>query len=95
MMYRLCLRGPTGRIAKVRRYWASTDQGAVARARQMLGQDPTLIGFDLRDGPRQVAQERRRVGITRAGRSRAPSSHRSRSAPSRRKPRSASGSADR
>ena len=48
--YRLCLRGPTGRIAKVRRYWASTDEGAAARARELLAEDPTLIGFELWDG---------------------------------------------
>ena len=29
-MYRLCLLGPTGKIAKVRRFWASTDEGALA-----------------------------------------------------------------
>lgn len=57
--YRLCLRRPTGRI---RRYWASTDEGAVAKAREMLAEDPTLIGFELCDGQRQVAQERRRAG---------------------------------
>jgi hypothetical protein len=34
--YRLCLLGPTGRIAKVRRYWANTDEGAVAMARETV-----------------------------------------------------------
>jgi len=65
-MYRLCLRGPTGRIAKVRRFWASTDEGAVARARELLGEDPTLIAFELWDGPRSVAEEQRRAGVTRS-----------------------------
>jgi hypothetical protein len=64
--YRLCLLGPTGKIAKVRRYWANTDEGAVAMAREMLGDDPTLIGFQLWDGSRQVAEERKRTGVTRA-----------------------------
>lgn len=61
--YRLCLRGPTGRIAKVRRYWASTDQGAIAMAREILSEDPTLIGFEFCDGQREVAEERRREGL--------------------------------
>ena len=47
MMYRLCLLGPTGRIAKVRRYWANTDEDAEAIAREMLRDYPTLIGFQL------------------------------------------------
>ena len=64
--YSFCLRGPIGRIAKVPRYWASTDEGAVARARELLAEDPTMIGFELWDGQRQVAQERRRVGVSRA-----------------------------
>ena len=42
-------------------------------AREMLSDDPTLIGFDLWDGPRQVAQQRRRAG----GRRRGGSKHRS------------------
>ena len=58
MNYHLCLRGPTGRIAKVRRYWANTDEGAVARARELLAEDPTLIGFELWDGRRTIAEER-------------------------------------
>jgi hypothetical protein len=62
-MYRLCLLGPTNRIAKVRRFWASTDEGAVARERELLAEDPTLIGFELWDGPRKVAEERRRAGV--------------------------------
>jgi len=70
MNYRLCLRGPTGRIAKVRRFWASTDEGATAMAREMLAEDPTLIGFDLYDGTRQIAQERRREGSGSAGKQR-------------------------
>jgi len=37
-VYRLCLLGPTGKIAKVRRYRANTDEGAVARAREMLSE---------------------------------------------------------
>jgi len=39
MMYRLCLLGPTGRIAKVHRFRANTDEGAIAMAREMLGDD--------------------------------------------------------
>ena len=66
-MHRLCLRGPTGRIAKVRRYWASTDEGALARARELLAEDPTLIGFELWDGQCKVAEERRRAGVCRGG----------------------------
>jgi len=62
--YGLCLLGPTGKIAKVRRYWANTDEGAAATAREMLGDDPTLIGFQLWDGPRKIAEERRRAGVT-------------------------------
>src|SRR2546425_723046 len=54
--YRLCPLGPTGRVAAVRRYWASNDEGAVARAREILAEDPTLIGFELRDGSRKVAE---------------------------------------
>ena len=65
-MYRLCLLGPTGKIAKVRRFWANTDEGALAMAREMLSDDPTLIGFDLRDGARKVAEERKRAGVSRA-----------------------------
>jgi hypothetical protein len=61
-MYRLCLLGPTGRIAKVRRYWAITDDGAISMAREVLRDDPTLIGFQLWDGSRSVAEERRRAG---------------------------------
>lgn len=63
--FRLCLRGPIGRIAKVRRHWASTEEGAVARARDLLAEDPTLIGFELWDGQRKVAEERRRSGTQR------------------------------
>jgi hypothetical protein len=66
--YRLCLRGPTGRIAKVRRFWANTDEGALAMAREMLAEDPTLIGLQLWDGPCQVGEERRRAGASRGGR---------------------------
>jgi hypothetical protein len=66
MNYRLCLLDPTGRIAKVRRFWASTDEGAQAMAREMLSDDPTLIGFQLWDGSRQVAEERKRAGVTQA-----------------------------
>ena len=43
---------------------ASLDS-ARAEAREMLGEDPTLIGFELWDGPRQVAEERRRAGVSR------------------------------
>jgi hypothetical protein len=64
--YRLCLRGPTGKIAKVIRFWANTDEGALATAREMLAEDPTMIGYDLWDGSRQVAEERRRAGVKRA-----------------------------
>jgi hypothetical protein len=44
-MYRLCLLGPTGRIAKVRRYWAITDDGAISMAREVLrdGSDPDRL----------------------------------------------------
>jgi hypothetical protein len=80
MNYRLCLRGPTGRIVKVRRYWANTDEGAVASARELLAEDPTMVGFELWDGPRQVDQERRRVGVSPAS-----SVRRSRRGPLRRK----------
>jgi hypothetical protein len=52
-MFRLCLPDPTGKIAKVRRYWASTDEGALAMAREMLSEDPTLISFELWDGHRK------------------------------------------
>ena len=38
------------RIAKARRYSASTDEGAVARARELLAEDLTLIGFEVWDG---------------------------------------------
>jgi hypothetical protein len=75
-MFRLCLLGPTGKIAKVRRYWANTDEGALAMAREMLSDDPTLIGLQLWDGTRRVAEERRRAGATprsRAGSKRRPS----------------------
>jgi hypothetical protein len=67
--YRLCLLGPTGKIAKVRRFWANTDEGAVATAREMLADDPTLIGLQLWDGMRKVAEERRRAGAAPGGRS--------------------------
>jgi hypothetical protein len=69
--YRLCLRGPTGRIAKLRRYWANTEEGAVARARELLDDDPTMIAFELWDGSRSVAEERKRAGASPGGRSRA------------------------
>ncbi len=55
--YRLCIRGPTSCIAKVRRYWVSTDEGAVARARELLAEDPTLIGFERWDVQHEVAEE--------------------------------------
>ena len=67
-MYRLRLLGPTGKIAKVRRFWANTDEGALAMAREMLSDDPTLIGFQLWDGPRQIAEERKRTGAAPHGR---------------------------
>ena len=76
-MSRLCLLGPTGRIAKVRRCWANTDEGALAMAREMLSDDPTPIGFQLWDRSRKVAEERRRVGATPRSRNRAPSARRS------------------
>jgi hypothetical protein len=40
-MYRFCIFSPTGRIAKVRRFWAQTDEGAAAMAREILSEDPT------------------------------------------------------
>ena len=70
-MYCLCLLGPTGKIAKVRRFWANTDEGAAAMAREMLSDDPTLIGFQLWDGPRQIAEERKRTGAAPRGSKRA------------------------
>lgn len=79
--YRLCLRGPTGRIAKVRRYWASTDEGAVARARELLAEDPTMTGFELWDGTRQVAEERKRTGAILRDRNKVRAARRSRSGP--------------
>jgi hypothetical protein len=63
MMYRVCLIDPTNRIATVRRYWANTEEGALAMAREMLSDDPTLIGFDLWDGSRRIAEERKRAGV--------------------------------
>jgi hypothetical protein len=69
-VYRLCLIGPAGRVANVRRYWASTDEGAVAVAREMLSEDPTLIGFQLWDASRKIAEERKRAGATPRGRGR-------------------------
>ena len=75
-MYRLCLLGPTGKIAKVRRLWANTDEGALAMAREMLSDDPTLIGFQLWDGPRQIAEERKRTGAAPRGRNRGGSKRR-------------------
>src|SRR5258708_1841258 len=33
------------------------------RARELLGDDPTLIGFQLRDGSRNVAEERKRTAL--------------------------------
>jgi hypothetical protein len=62
--------GPTGKIAKVRRYWANTDDGALPTAREMLRDDPTLIGFQLWDGSRSVADEHKRTGASPGGRSR-------------------------
>jgi hypothetical protein len=35
----------------------------VARTRELLAEDPTLIGFELWDGQRKVAEERRRAGV--------------------------------
>ena len=90
-MYRLTLRGPTGKIAKVRRYWASTDEGAIAMAREMLSGDPTLIGFDLWDGLRQVAQERKRTVAILRDRDQLRAERRSRSGPSHRRPRTDGG----
>ena len=52
------------RPAPRERWCASIDEGAVARAREMLAQDPTLIGFELWDGSRNVAEERRRAGVS-------------------------------
>jgi hypothetical protein len=54
----------------VRRYWANTDEGALTMVREMLGDDPTLIGFQLWDGQRAVAEERKRAGASPGGRSR-------------------------
>jgi len=61
--YRLCLIGLPGRPVAVRRFFVNTDEGAIVTARGMLSDDPTLIGFDLWDGPRKVVEERRRVGV--------------------------------
>ena len=47
------------RIVKVHHYWASTDEGAVARRASFLAEDPTLIGFELRDRQRLASEERR------------------------------------
>ena len=62
-------RGPTGRITKVRRCWASTDEGATAMAREMLGEDPTLIGFELWGRPAQARRGAKARGLG-AGRAR-------------------------
>jgi hypothetical protein len=60
--YRLCLLGPTGKIAKVLRYWAQTDEGALVIARDKFAADaPLMIGFQLWDGSRNVANERKRA----------------------------------
>ena len=75
-MYRLCLLGPTGKIAKVRRFSANTDEGALAMAREMLSDDPTLTGLQLWDGPRQIAEERKRTGAAPRGRNRGGSKRR-------------------
>jgi hypothetical protein len=74
-MYRLCLRGPSGRIAKVRRYWANTDEGATAMARDILSDDPTLIALELWDGTRKIAEERRREGLGGGGAPRRATGH--------------------
>jgi hypothetical protein len=84
-MYRLCLYGPTGRIVKVRRYWANTDEGAIAKSREMLADDPTLIGFELWDGSRKVAGERRRAGVTPGSRGQEPAVRRPNTGPFRRR----------
>ena len=48
VMYRLCLLGPTGKIAKVLRYRARSDEGALAIARGKFAADaPLMIGFQL------------------------------------------------
>ena len=59
-MYRHTLRGPTGKIAKVHRFWANTDEGAVATAREVL-----LEGELISDepAPQVVAPGRLLVGL--------------------------------
>jgi len=65
-MYRLTLRGPTGRIANVHRFSANTDEGAIAKARERMADDLMLIRFELWKGKRQVAE----AGVHRPGPSR-------------------------
>ena len=88
-MFRLCLLGPTGKIARVRRYWASTDEAALAMAREMLAEDPTLIGLQLWDGSRLVAEERKRAVAILRDRDQVRAARRSRRRPAGRSARTA------
>ena len=65
--FRLCLVGPKGKIAAVRRFWSNIDEGAEAKAREMLRDAPGMIGFEPWDGSRKIAQERKRSPARRAG----------------------------
>ena len=90
--YRLCLLGPTGRIAKVRRFCANTDEGALVMPRDILRADePLIVGFELWNGSRRITVERKRVVAILRGRDQLRAARRSRSGPSHRRPRTEGG----
>jgi hypothetical protein len=59
-MYRICLLGPGGQLAKVRRTWADTTEDALAAARDMLEADARLSGFELWRGGHRIHEESRK-----------------------------------
>jgi len=59
MKYKVRLFNRSGTITQVREFWAATDEGALARGRELLvetGADP----FEVWSGPRQIAERRGR-----------------------------------
>jgi hypothetical protein len=64
VIYRLSLIATGGRVASIYRFRSDRDEDAISAARAILPEAPSLIGFDLWAGPRQVIEEGL-VGISR------------------------------
>ena len=59
MTYRLCLLGPAGKIEAVQRFWAETDEEALAIADRIFKDDARMRGFELWLGQQRIAAETR------------------------------------